>query len=82
MRLTRSLAKYFAPAFGGLVAVGAAASSVYAQVTLPDLGVDTAGHVTAAGTELGTVIAACFGVFIVLLVVAAAYRWLRRSRSG
>lgn len=65
----------------GVLAVGGA-STAMAQVVLPDIGVDVPATVTALGTDLGTMIAAVFGIFAVVLIIRAAYSWIKRSVRG
>lgn len=70
-----------------LLAAFAAAASLlvpgisWAQVTLPDIGVDPAEYVTATGTSVGGAIAACFGLFAAILAVIVALRWIRKAVS-
>lgn len=65
--------------------VGCMVSGALAQTTsptLPSIGVDAEAYVTSAGTEIGTVLAAIFGLFVVLMVIFGAMRWLKRVRSA
>lgn len=50
--------------------------------SLPDIGVVPSDYVTAAGTEIGTVLASIFGLFVVLMVVFGSMRWMKRVRSA
>lgn len=63
---------------------GCMASGAYAQtgVTLPTIGVEPTDYVTAAGTEIGTALGAVFGLFVVVMVIFGAMRWLKRVRSA
>ena len=47
------------------------------QITLPDVGVDVGGHITALGTALGTVVAVAVGVYFAFLIVRKGLRWAR-----
>ena len=72
----------FRRVLASLALVGGMVSVASAQVTLPTIGVEPTDYVTAAGTEIGTALAAVFGLFIVLLVIFGSMRWLKRVRSA
>ena len=65
-----------------VLAVGVMSGVAIAQdggVTLPDVGVDVADHVDAAGEELGTIVLQVVGVAFIFLVIAMGIRWARKG---
>ncbi len=73
--------RLFAPlCAGGALVLGA--SSAMAEVTLPSIGITSTEYVSAAGTEIGTALAAIFGLFVVVMVIFGTMRWLKRVRSA
>lgn len=54
----------------------------FAVVTLPDTGVDIPGTITAAGTEMGTYIAAAIGLMAAIITVKFAVNWIKASLRG
>ena len=71
----------FAAVCGALALVP---SAVFAQVTLPtaDVGVDTAGLMTAGATEIGTLIVAAVGLFMVVYSIKLGLRWFSKGING
>ena len=49
---------------------------VLGQITVPDIGVDTASAVSASITALGGVVAVAVGGYAAFLVVRKGLRWL------
>jgi len=50
----------------------------HAQITLPDPGVDLAGHVDAAVLGLGSVVLAVAGGYFAYLIIRKGFRWGNR----
>lgn len=55
--------------------------SAFAQVTLPDLGVDVSDYATAMGTDLGAVFVTILAIAAVFIVGRIGWRWLKRVGS-
>ena len=71
----------------GVVAIGAALSSVAAFATdtplvVPTLGVDWAGSVTAFTTAITTIVLACLGLWAGLKLVCVAKRFIGGAVMG
>lgn len=49
-----------------------------AEITLPDTGIDTAGHVSVAITALGEIVLVIVGGFFAFKVIHLALRWVGR----
>ena len=58
-----------------------AVADVVAQVSLPDLGVDVAGHATAMGQDLGAGFMVILGIAAVFIAGGIMWRWLRRAKG-
>lgn len=58
--------------------LGAASMSFATAPTIPDVGVDFPGLVTAAGTALGTTVVAIVGVYFGFLIVRLAMKWSKK----
>ncbi len=50
-----------------------------AQVTLTDIGVDTAGTATAIGSALGSIVATTITIFGAFLVVRYGLMWIKKT---
>lgn len=74
-----ALSRCFAPLFAlALVMVGSLPAFA-TGVTLPETGVDVAGHVTATITALGAVLVVIVGGYFAFLLVRKAMRWGARA---
>lgn len=71
--------KLWQPLVAALALVVSLVPQAQAQVTLPDLGVDTAGTATAIGTALGGVVATTITIFGAFLVVRFGLMWIKRT---
>jgi hypothetical protein len=57
---------------------GTLAAAHAEQVTLPDTGIDVPGHITAAVTGLGAVLAVAIGAWFAFLIVKKGLNYARR----
>ena len=64
-------------AVGTVVSLGT--QSLYAQVTLTDIGVDVSGTATAIGTSLGQIVASTITIFGAFLVVRYGLMWIKKT---
>lgn len=62
-----------------VLALGLMIPSASAQITLPDPGVDVAGHVTAAITAMGGILLVVVGGFFAFLLIRKGISWARRA---
>ena len=63
---------------GGLATAGIASAT---PPTLPDLGVDVGGTITAAAGDLGTIFMTIIGIGVVLTVGWIAWGWRKKIRG-
>ncbi len=77
--LFRRLARPVRNVFLASVALIGSAQLASAQVTLPDTGVDVTGHVTAAITAMGAIVAVVIGGFFAFMLIRKALQWGRRA---
>jgi len=66
----------------GMLAFGSASFASGTAVTIPDLGVDTSGLATTAATNMGTILGILFGLFVLLVIFGAGWKWARRAIKG
>lgn len=60
-------------------AVGLSGSALATAVTLPDLGVDADGLITAMGTTLGGYAGAAIGIALALVAIVAVIKFGRKA---
>lgn len=77
MRLVKQLALGV-----GVASVPALSMAEGTAVTVPDLGIDWSGSVSAITTSCGTAILAGMGLFAAIFVVRTAMRFLKAARNG
>ena len=51
---------------------------ILGQITLPDVGVDISGHITAVGLVLGGYVATAVGLWFAFRAILAGLRWARK----
>jgi hypothetical protein len=56
--------------------------AMFAEVTLPDTGVNVGEYLTAGITTMGTVVAVAVGGFIAFKIVKVAIGWAGRAFRG
>jgi hypothetical protein len=68
-----------------VLALGSAGVAVAQEpppITLPDSGVDIEGHITAAITAMGAVVAVVVGGFFAFMIVRKGLQWARGALRG
>jgi len=65
----------------GVAFVTVAASSAFAEVTLPTTGVDVGEYITAGITALGAVVAVAIGGYVAFLLIKKACKWVSKAMA-
>jgi hypothetical protein len=82
----RPCRKWFAATCAAVVMALGSAGVALAQepppITLPDSGVDIEGHITAAITAMGAVVAVVVGGFFAFMIVRKGLQWARGALRG
>jgi hypothetical protein len=79
---SKLLRQWFALCVAVVVCCAASVASAVDPVTLPALGVDVSGYVTAAVTAIGTIILAVIGGYFAIKAFGIGMKWVGRMIGG